>query len=398
MRVLLIALLAAISYAQTAIELLGVFSIDLSGTEHPNTAGKAVQIRATSSVDDLSLYGLGTANNGLGTDGKEITFPSVSLEEGDVRWLVRDSVGFLSYMEDCLDGTNIIEVGSALNQNGNDAIELFFNDEVVETYGDINQDGSGTDWDYKDSWAYKGQGTWYTGGVGCSSGASSNSNSSCPYPFCLPHGRGSLRIGVGGDCLFEDNLQIQAFRAESYQTMWEGIEPLLQRPDITYINFEGTAANTIDNTFSYAPDPGMVYEFGGVYSSGGPNLLFNYHPMAAQNFRDSGVDIVSTSNNHVMDRGSPGINQTIDALRMAGLEYCGTRKNTHEPWHRITNKKGWKIAWICCTMSTNFRVNNQTDHRDMILDCLYEEFLEKITSLSQDPTIDAVMGVIHWGW
>ena len=44
---------------------------------------------------------------------------------------------------------------AAVSQNGNDAIELFKNGVVIETFGDINVDGTGTAWEYADSWAYK---------------------------------------------------------------------------------------------------------------------------------------------------------------------------------------------------------------------------------------------------
>ena len=42
--------------------------------------------------------------------------------------------------------------------NGDDAIELFQNDAVVDTFGAIDVDGSGETWEYTDGWAYRKDG------------------------------------------------------------------------------------------------------------------------------------------------------------------------------------------------------------------------------------------------
>ena len=42
-------------------------------------SGKAIHLTAVRDIEDLSLYGLGTANNGGGTDGVEYIFPEISL-------------------------------------------------------------------------------------------------------------------------------------------------------------------------------------------------------------------------------------------------------------------------------------------------------------------------------
>ena len=45
----------------------------------PLTGGlpKAVEVYVVNDVADLSAYGVGSANNGGGTDGEEFTFPAV---------------------------------------------------------------------------------------------------------------------------------------------------------------------------------------------------------------------------------------------------------------------------------------------------------------------------------
>ncbi|MEZ4948807.1 MAG: hypothetical protein R2784_05385 [Saprospiraceae bacterium] len=48
---------------------------------------------------------------------------------------------------------------SAVNINGDDAMELFLNGTVVDIYGVIDVDGTGEVWEYLDGWAYRLNGT-----------------------------------------------------------------------------------------------------------------------------------------------------------------------------------------------------------------------------------------------
>lgn len=147
--------------------------------------GKAIHVYAVEDIADLSVYGLGTANNGEGTDGEEYTFPAQALAAGEHVLLARSTAAMSAYFGACIgEFQSVLAAPSTINQNGNDAIELYHNGGVVETYGNADEDGTGTSWDYADSWAYQSEsGQWETAAVGCSSGATTE-DSSCPYPLC----------------------------------------------------------------------------------------------------------------------------------------------------------------------------------------------------------------------
>ena len=53
--------------------------------------GKAIEVAAIKDISDLSVYGLGVANNGGGTDGQEYTFPAISVNAGEHILIARDS-------------------------------------------------------------------------------------------------------------------------------------------------------------------------------------------------------------------------------------------------------------------------------------------------------------------
>jgi len=164
-----------------AIQLQGVSALlwDGSGTN----GGKFVQVRANQDIADLSQYSLGVANNGGGTDGIEYTFPNMPVKEGDQILVAREPATIASYLGSCYNLFDHVVQSDAMTQNGDDAIELFDGDTVIETYGDANMDGTGLPWEYAGSWAYK-FGKWTYGGVDCAAGSTSSQSSVCPYAFC----------------------------------------------------------------------------------------------------------------------------------------------------------------------------------------------------------------------
>jgi hypothetical protein len=165
-----------------AITLQGVMAIVWDGSG--SNGGKAVHLKVQKDIADLSIYSLGVANNGGGTDGIEFTLPAISVSEGDDILIAREQATIATYFGTCINNfEHIIETGS-MNQNGDDAIELFKGNDVIETYGDVNVDGTGQSWEYAGSWAYKLNGNFVVGGVDCAAGSTSTQTSSCAYPAC----------------------------------------------------------------------------------------------------------------------------------------------------------------------------------------------------------------------
>lgn len=181
-------------FTQNNLELAGVLDLDVPTG---GSTGKAIHVRALQNISDLSIYGIGIANNGGGTDGQEYTFPSISLNIGEDVIVCRDTVAINSYFVGCSPfNLVILDDQAVITQNGDDAIELFENGIVIETFGDINVDGTGEPWEYKDSWAYKDASgsvtfnglNWVMGGVDCTDGSTTSISSNCPYPYCSSQG------------------------------------------------------------------------------------------------------------------------------------------------------------------------------------------------------------------
>jgi len=115
---------------------------------------KMIEVYVINDIPDLTLFGIGSANNGGGTDGQEFTFPAGSATAGTFLYLASEAPMFTTYFGFAPDYTD-----GAASINGDDAIELFQNGNVVDIYGDINVDGTGTAWDHLDSFAHRNNGT-----------------------------------------------------------------------------------------------------------------------------------------------------------------------------------------------------------------------------------------------
>ena len=150
---------------------------------------KAIEIYVVSDVADLSIFGVGGANNGGGTDGEEFTFPAVAASAGDFIYVASEAAGFTTFFGFAPDYTSF-----AASINGDDAIELFKNGSVTDVFGDINVDGSGEAWEYLDGWAYRVSGTgpdgstfilanWTFSGPNALDGETSNGSAATPFPI-----------------------------------------------------------------------------------------------------------------------------------------------------------------------------------------------------------------------
>lgn len=173
----------------------------------PLTGGtpKGVELYAVNNISDLSIYGLGSANNGGGTDGQEFTFPAVSVTAGTYIYVSNEAVEFQNFFGFAPDYTH-----SSMLINGDDAVELFMNNNVVDVFGDINVDGTGEPWEYLDGWAYRMNntgpdgstfvlGNWTFSGPNALDGETSNGTATNPVPigtFTTTGGGGATPISV----------------------------------------------------------------------------------------------------------------------------------------------------------------------------------------------------------
>lgn len=142
------ALLTSAAVSQGSLIITGIIDGDLT-----NGLPKATILTATADIADLSTFGYGSATNGGGSDGQELTF-SGSISLGQTILVTNSSASSDFFTSNFLDSFTIFE-GSAAGNNGDDAIEVFSGGLVIDLYGDINTIGDGESWDYTDGYAVR---------------------------------------------------------------------------------------------------------------------------------------------------------------------------------------------------------------------------------------------------
>jgi hypothetical protein len=168
----------------TSLIITGVLDGPLSGG-----TPKAVELYVFNDISDLSIYGLGFANNGGGSDGIEYTFSAISASAGDFLYVASEIEQFKNFF-----GFPPDSISPAATINGDDAIELFRDGTVVDVFGDIAADGTGQPWEYLDGWAYRNGAAgnmdtstfllseWRFSGTNALDGATDNAAAGYPFP------------------------------------------------------------------------------------------------------------------------------------------------------------------------------------------------------------------------
>ncbi len=131
----------------------GPASLMISGVfDGPRSGGtpKGVELYVLHDIADLSNYGIGSANNGGGSDGEEFKFPAIAVNGGTFLFFASDSTEFNAFF-----GFDPAFTDPSALINGDDAVELFFQGEVIDQFGWTNVDGTGQVWEYRDGWAHR---------------------------------------------------------------------------------------------------------------------------------------------------------------------------------------------------------------------------------------------------
>lgn len=176
---------------------------------------------------------------------------------------------------------------------------------------------------------------------------------------------------------------------QRFKSLWPELLPALQSADYTVGNLEGPIAPQTISGGRSSEDPGFRHD-GIVYS--GTNFSFNYHPYLLDDLLESGFDMVSTANNHSMDRGSTGATKTIAQLIFKKLNFVGSTLADHSiSFLRSVKIRDLKVGFIACTEMLNGIPNTN----QQILLCNSNEVLKLI---DQSKAVnDATIVMPHWG-
>ncbi len=154
------------------------------------------------------------------------------------------------------------------------------------------------------------------------------------------------------------------------------IAPIIQKADLAIANLETVFAGSERGISSYP--------------------LFNSPDEMGLALKDAGFDVLSTANNHSLDKGEKGILRTLSFLKEIGLTTVGTYQSWEDRDNIVVKEvNGVKIAFISYTYSTNgIPVPKGKEYLVNVInkDKLFAD-LEKAKELIPD----LVIANMHWG-
>lgn len=190
----------------------------------------------------------------------------------------------------------------------------------------------------------------------------------------------TIHMSVTGDIMCHLTNIKNAYNSSSkdydFSNVFKNIKNYTLNADITVGNLETTFAGASRGYTGYP--------------------TFNTPEILGQNLKDIGYDVLSTANNHCMDKGYSGIESTLNFLDEYGLEHYGTARNEEEQnTILVKDVNGIKIAFLAYTYGTNgISIPSGKEYSVNLID---KELIKKHISLAKEQNVDVICVSMHWG-
>lgn len=207
-------------------------------------------------------------------------------------------------------------------------------------------------------------------------------------PEAPPSGGKPLYIIAGGDVMLQmEIIEVAGLQAQGgddasgWKWFFHALDPIFKKYEgegesVIVVNLESPVAEQRVEPKSYPP-------------------TFNGPPEALEGMRRAGVDCVTVANNHALDQGRAGLEETIDAVRNAGLKVIGAGRVNEEKNPAIVGggESGLKAALFSYLVPPGKR--KEPDDKTAI--ALYgEEALAEVFEAAGRDDVDAVVVFLHW--
>ncbi|WP_245805833.1 CapA family protein [Bacillus alkalicellulosilyticus] len=184
-------------------------------------------------------------------------------------------------------------------------------------------------------------------------------------------------LAAVGDVLIHSSVYTDAFDGEAYdfKPMLAPVKALLEEADITFANQE-TVIGGVELGLSGYPNFNSPYEVGDA-------------------LKDAGVDIVSTANNHTLDRGEQAIINAITHWNKIGMLYTGSYESFEDQQViRTIERNDITFAFLAFTYGTNgIPIPTGKEYLVNLLDVEY--MTDEIKRARQEA--DVVVVSLHFG-
>lgn len=123
---------------------------------------------------------------------------------------------------------------------------------------------------------------------------------------------------------------------------------------------------------------------------------FNAPEHLAIDLKELGVDIMTTANNHTLDKGFSGLSSTLDFLDNADIAHVGTSR-TEEEQNTILfmDLNGIKTAFLAYTYGTNGIP--VPEDKEFCVNLIDEDLILKQIEQAKDEGAELIIASMHWG-
>lgn len=138
-----------------------------------------------------------------------------------------------------------------------------------------------------------------------------------------------------------------------YSDSFRLIKKYFEKSDYVVGNLETTLSG-IDNKYTFISETSWY-----------TRIMFNTPDNFAEALKNSGFNLLTTANNHCMDRGVNGVLRTLSVLDKYSLEHIGTYESQAErDTIFIKNIGGFKVAFLSYTHGINYYAHNNSIPKD----------------------------------
>jgi len=191
-----------------ALTLTGVLDGPLAGG-----TPKAIELYVSQDIPSLSIYRLRLATNGSATPTANFVLPNVPATAGTYIYVATEVPNFTAYFGFAPTFTN-----GVANFNGDDVVLLERDNVLIDVFGQLGVDGTGTAWDYLDGWAYRRNNTcpsatfstsdWIFSGVDATDNQTTNATAPLPWPLGTYNPGTACQAAGNCNAVFSDTITI----------------------------------------------------------------------------------------------------------------------------------------------------------------------------------------------
>ncbi len=191
----------------------------------------------------------------------------------------------------------------------------------------------------------------------------------------------SVRFRMVGDIMFCQSQLVFAKNSNyDFHNQFELIADQLANADYTMGNMEGTIGKYRTSSYSGYPQ-------------------FNAPEVALAPLKDDGIDFLTLANNHMLDRWSGGVVNTVDNVEKYGFDHVGAyRTKAEKDAPVIYEIGGIKFGFLAYTHTTNSMENRGVDADAVALVPYLKkaDFAADVKKL-RDAGAEVVIAFPHWG-